>query len=356
MSYFRPNIEKMNGYVPGLQPTGDKITKLNTNENPYPPSPKVMEAIGGVSPDRLRRYPSSTCDAFREEAAKVNRVPPESILCCNGGDEMLTIAVRSFCGEGRPLAYPTPTYSLYPVLAASQNCPGIEVEFDESYNLPGELLHTGAKLTILCNPNAPSGSFVEPSVVQRLAGEFKGKSVLLVDEAYVDFASKNCAHLAQANDNVIILRSMSKGYSLAGLRFGYAIASKELIRGLEKVKDSYNVDALSIAAATAAIKDQEYFLGNIEKVKSERARLTNALCDLGFKVPESQANFILAQCIDRNAAQAYKELTRREIYVRYFDLPRLEDKLRITVGTKDENDALLKALKEILHADGDTAR
>ena len=346
MGYFRENIEKAKGYEPGFQPQQTDVVKLNTNENPYPPSPKVLEALAGINAEQLRRYPDPAGDVFRKAAAEVNNVSADCIMCCNGGDELLTIAFRAFCDKKRPVAYSVPTYSLYPVLANLQNCKAIEIPFDGEFNLPTKLAGTGAALTIVCNPNAPSGSFVSASELATLAGEISG--VLLIDEAYVDFAEENCAALVKDFDNVIVLRSMSKGYSLAGLRFGYAIAQPGLIAGLMKVKDSYNVDAVSVAAATAAIKDQEYFKENVEKVKKARELLTERLCDLKFKVTKSSANFVLAESEDTKAEEIYNKLAERNIYVRYFNLPQLSDKLRITVGTEQQNDKLILALKEIL--------
>jgi histidinol-phosphate aminotransferase len=237
-----------------------------------------------------------------------------------------------------------PTYSLYPVLADLQDCEKIEIPFDKEYNLPAKLAKSGAALTIVCNPNAPTGSFIRVDELASLADDLKG--VLLIDEAYVDFAEENCAGLVKDFDNVIVLRSMSKGYSLAGLRFGYAIAQPSLIDGLLKVKDSYNVDSIAIAAATAAIKGQEYFKDNIEKVKAERSRLTAELREMGFAVAGSFSNFVLAE--NSQAADIYDKLVERDIYVRYFKLAGLENKLRITVGTAEQNEKLLEALKEIL--------
>jgi len=201
-------------------------------------------------------------------------------------------------------------------------------------------------MTIVCNPNEPTGSFVSVDEMKSLAGKLSG--VLLIDEAYVDFAQDNCAALVKDFDNVIILRSMSKGYCLAGIRLGYAIAQPALIAGLMKVKDSYNVDAVAITAATAAVCDQAYFQQNIKKIKAERARLTQQLRDLGFDVPDSSANFVLAKCKNHKAVEIYEKLVERKIYVRYFDYPNLNDKLRITVGTSEQNDKLLLALKKIL--------
>jgi histidinol-phosphate aminotransferase len=346
MGYFRENVEQAAGYEPGFQPRETDVVKLNTNENPYPPSPAVMKVLAEIDPGKLRRYPDPIGQQFREAAAQVNGVSPDCIMCCNGGDDLLGIAFRAFCDQTRPVAYPVPTYSLYPVLAKLQNCEAIEIPFDSEFNLPPKLAGTGAALTIVCNPNAPTGSFISVDEIASLADELSG--VLLVDEAYVDFAERNCTALVNDFDNVLILRSMSKGYSLAGIRFGYAIAPSDLIAGLLKVKDSYNVDTISTAVAAAAIKDQQYFKQTVEKVKAERARLAAQLKALKFEVRDSAANFVLAKSKNCEAGDIHRKLAQRNIYIRYFDLPGLEDKIRIAVGTVEQNDTLLLALKEVL--------
>ncbi|TKJ39283.1 MAG: histidinol-phosphate transaminase [Planctomycetes bacterium B3_Pla] len=346
MGYFRQNIEKVKGYEPGFQPKETEVLKLNTNENPYPPSPAVMKVLTEITAEQLRRYPDPIGDEFREAAAQIDGVRPENIMCCNGGDDLLTIAFRAFCDENRPVAYPVPTYSLYPVLARLQDAKTIEVPFDGEFNLPVKLTKTNAALTIVCNPNAPSGSFISVGELASLADELSG--ILLIDEAYVDFADENCAALVREFDNVIVLRSMSKGYALAGIRFGYAIASPDVIAGLMKVKDSYNVDAVAIAIAIAAIKDREYFKQTTEDVKKARDLLTEKLRDLNFKVPRSYANFVLAEAVNCQASVIYDKLVQSNIYARYFDLSGLSDKLRITVGTTEQNDRVILALKEIL--------
>ncbi len=345
MSYFRDNIDKTAGYMPGFQPVSTEVIKLNTNENPYPTSPKVLEAIRNVTADQLRRYPNPMGQEFREAAAKVNGVEPENIICTNGGDDLLTIAIRAFCDKNRPLAYPVPTYTLYSVLTELQDCPMIEVPFKKDFALPDELKDTNASLTIVCNPNAPSGTYLPPLVLADFAAKIKG--ALFVDEAYIDFAPQSCASMVRELDNIIILRTMSKGYSLAGLRFGYGIASTNIIETLMKVKDSYNVDAIAIKAATAAILDQEYFKINVEKIKAERTRLTTILHRLGFEVYDSHSNFLLAKCPGGNGQKFFDELVKRNIFVRYWSSPDLADKLRITVGTPQQNDRLIEALKEI---------
>jgi len=346
MGYFRENIDRAKAYQPGFQPKQTDIVKLNTNENPYPPSPAVMKVLAQISPEQLRRYPDPMGSSFRQAAGELNGVSSDWIMCCNGGDDLLRMAFTAFCDRKRPAAYPVPTYSLYPVLANIQNCKAIEVPFDEEFNLPARLAKTNAALTIVCNPNAPSGTFISEEELASLADELSG--VLLIDEAYVDFAEANCAGLVKDFDNVIILRSLSKGYSLAGLRFGYAIAQPGLIEGLVKVKDSYNVDAIAIAAATAAIKDRDCFRETIEKVKTERSRLIEKLRELGFVLPESSANFVFAEHKTVKAKEIFDKLVQRNIYVRYWDSPGIDNKLRISVGTKEQNDILLSAIKEII--------
>jgi histidinol-phosphate aminotransferase len=346
MTYFRDNIEQLAAYTPGFQPKAVDVVKLNTNENPYPPSARVLEALQALTPEMLRRYPDPTGQAFREAAAKLHGLSPESILCCNGGDDLLTLVFRAFCDETRPVAYPVPTYTLYAVLARIQNCATAEVPFNEQFALPDALARVGAPLTIVCNPNAPTGTLIQPDVLADLAGQIKG--VLLIDEAYGDFSDTHCLDLVRTLDNVIILRSMSKGYSLAGIRFGYALANPTLIQGLMKVKDSYNVDAMTLATATAAIQDQAHFKDNVKKTKAARTILMQDLRNIGLHVQDSHTNFVLVQSADFSAHTLQAQLADRHIFVRYFDVPGLADKLRITVGTPEQNTKLLQAIKQIL--------
>lgn len=349
MGYFRKNIENMDGYEPGFQPEKAEVIKLNTNENPYPPSPSAIKAIRELPPDRLRRYPEHNTSVFHAAAAAVFGLKAENFICTNGGDDLLNICIRAFCDKNRPLAYPVPTYSLYPELAKIQDCPAVEIPFDAEFNLPARLTSTGAALTIICSPNAPSGTCVPKEEIAALAREIKG--ILLIDEAYADFAEDNCIELVKNFDNIIILRSMSKGYSLAGIRFGFGIAKQNLIAGLMKVRDSYSVNAAAIAAAAAAIKDREYFSANIEKVKKERAALSAELSEMGFFVYPSNANFLLAKNTSKNirAIDIYEKLKEYNIYVRYWTSPELNDKLRITVGTATQNGQLIAVLKKILN-------
>ncbi len=347
MSYFRPEIDAMDGYTPGFQPKGAGYVKLNTNENPYPPSPRAVEAMRATIGDGLRKYPDPMADAFRAKAAEVLGTVPGRILCANGSDELLNMAIRSFCGEGGRIAFATPTYSLYDVLVRIQGAEPVAVDFPEDYGLPSDLARTGARLTLLCNPNAPSGTLIPPDQVAGLAAQVEG--VLLVDEAYVDFADANCLGLVDRCPNVVVARSFSKSYSLAGLRFGYAVAQEPLIEGMAKVKDSYNVDAVAIAGATAALGDQEWLRRNVARIKATRARLSAGLEGLGFRCWPSQTNFVLARAPQPlSARELHDELFERKVLVRYFDAPRLDDCLRISVGSEEETDVLLGALETIV--------
>ncbi len=345
-SFFRDNIEKMTGYTPGFQPSNPDAIKINTNENPYPPSPKVFEALANLSGNDLRRYPPILWDRFRETAARIHGIEPECIVCGNGGDEILAMLVRACCNKNRPMAYPTPTYTLYPILAEIQNCPVIEIPFALGYRLPKALFKTNAALTIVCNPNAPSGTVVATERLAELAKAVPG--VLLIDEAYVDFAEENALPLLKDFDNVAILRSMSKGYSLAGMRFGYALTSVRIAEAMIKVKDSYNVNVAAQAAATAALADRDYFRTNIEKIKAERRRVTEELRNMGFELNESHTNFLLARPKMPPARQIHEKLAENNIFIRYFQNSEMADKLRISMGTPEQNDALLKCLRQII--------
>jgi len=345
--FVRANIRAMAGYTPGEQPSiGERVVKLNTNENPFPPSPKVMQAVASIEPELLRRYPNPTADTFRIAAAKVLGVDKDMIMAGNGSDELLSIALRTFLGDNDLLAFPEPTYSLYPVLADLGEIRYQTVPWEKDYSLPAEaLLASNPKAIFLCNPNAPTATFISPSKIRDLARKFPG--LLLIDEAYVDFADDNCLSLVKDHANILICRTLSKAYCLAGLRFGYGIAQQQVIAEMMKVKDSYNCDAISICAAAAAISDQAYARQTWDYVREERGRLTKELNSMGWKVIPSQANFMLVHVPDGNGKAAYQGLKDQGILIRYFDRPGLTDKIRITVGTADENNALLAGIKSL---------
>ncbi len=345
--FIRAAVRDMAGYTPGEQPSpGERVVKLNTNENPFPPSERAMQALADIEPEMLRRYPNPTADVFRDAAAKVLGVTRDMILAGNGSDDILTIITRAAIGKGGRLAYPDPTYSLYPVLAALQEGQTIGVPWGPAWSLPTDaLVATGADAIYLANPNAPSGTLVSPAAVAELATRFNG--MLLVDEAYADFADENCLALVRDHGNVIVSRSLSKAYSLAGMRFGFAIAQPQVIGELMKVKDSYNCDAISAAVAAAAIEDQAYARQTWEHVRAERARVTAKLTTWGWTVLPSQANFILATVPDGRGREAYEGLKRQGILVRFFDKPGLYDKIRITIGQSQENNALLAGIERL---------
>src|SRR3954469_22355826 len=346
-NFVRATVREMDGYTPGEQPgPGERVVKLNPNETPFPPSPRVMRAIREIDEETLRRYPNPTADTFPNAAAKLRGVSIDMILAGNGSDDLLTIATRTFIPPGGLLAYPDPTYSLYPVLARLEDAKTTAVPWAADYALPIEaLLATKANAIYLANPNAPTGTFISPMTVSELATVFPG--ALLIDEAYADFADDNCLALVKKHRNVVVIRTMSKAYSLAGMRFGYAVAQPDVVAEMMKVKDSYNCDAVSICAATAAIEDQEYARQNWEVVRRERQRVSSALTEWGWTVLDSHANFILAAAPDGNGREAYLGLKKQGILVRYFDKPGLADKIRITIGTMQQNTALLAGIAEL---------
>jgi len=346
MTYFRKNIEQMPGYVPGEQPGADgRVIKLNTNENPYPPPPRVLQVLRETDWSLLRKYPDPMANKVRDIIARLFDGDRENVLCGNGSDELLTLVLRTFVGEGERIAWPTPTYSLYPVLAEIQAAEAVEVPTRDDFTVPlGDLAQVDAKVVILCNPNAPTGVFTPVDAIADLADRFDG--VVVVDEAYADFGPGSAIAAVKEKPNLLVLRTLSKSYSLAGLRFGFAVGPADLIAGLAKAKDSYNVDAVAIEVASAALEGQDWMRANAETIRAERDRIAQHLDALGFDVTPSEANFLLARAPDGQAEACYRYLKERGILVRYWNLPRLADKVRITVGTPEENDALLAALDQ----------
>jgi histidinol-phosphate aminotransferase len=347
MSFFRKNIDAMSAYVPGEQPSpGEKVIKLNTNENPYPPSPLAVKAMQELSSDRLRRYPNPMSREACAAAAKVYGVPEDWVIAGNGSDDLLAMLIRACTGPGRPVVYPDPTYILYRTLAQMQDAEFIEVPFDEDYNLPtDELVSAAGAVTFIARPNSPSGTCCPLAEIETLARNLKG--VVVVDEAYADFALDNAMRLTAKYENLIVLRTLSKGYSLAGVRVGFGVAQPALMSGLHKVKDSYNVSSVDCAVAAAAMQDQPYMRACAAKVIASREKLSAALRGVGIKVWPSQSNFVLAQPSRVPAARLYEALKAKAILVRYFKEPRLADKLRISVGTDEENAALVEAIRKI---------
>jgi len=347
-SVVRPEIVALTGYVPGEQPQAGRWIKLNTNENPYPPSPAVAAAVVAAAAGRsLARYPDPLATAFREAAARRLGVDPDWIICGNGSDDLLTILVRTFVGAGELIRVPTPSYVLYRTLAGIQAAGCEEVAFEPDWSLPESFgaARADLRLAIIANPNSPSGTLVAPAQVAEIAARLA--CPLVVDEAYGDFAAADCLDLVRRHERLIVTRSLSKSYALAGLRFGFAIARPELIEQMQKVKDSYNCDALSIAAATAAIGDSAWLAETRGRIIATRQRLARGLATLGYDPVDSEANFVWCTRPDGRHRETYEALKARGILIRYMRFTGWGDGLRISIGTDEEIDALLAALSGI---------
>jgi histidinol-phosphate aminotransferase len=356
-SLFRPDIDRIDGYVPGEQPQDLGWIKLNTNENPYPPSPAVRAAIVAAAQGRLNVYPDPLATAFRKRAAAIFGVDPEWVFPANGSDECLTLITRAFVDPGELVTYPYPSYILYETLADLQGArhERLLLNPDWSWNhaAVGPQI-ARSKLIFVPNPNSPSGNAWTRDDIQRL---IPPSGVLVLDGAYADFAdAPDQPDILRGPDGqrVILTRTFSKSYSMAGVRFGFAIAHPDVIRGLRKVKDSYNCNALSLAAALAAIDDQAWVRQNVARIRATRGRLTQSLRLCGFDVVDSQANFVWATRGEGRHRELYERLKQRKILVRYMRFPNAGtqasgelDGLRITVGTDDEIDGLIAALKDM---------
>ncbi len=335
-------------YVPGEQPRpGQRLVKLNTNENPYPPSPRVRSAIvQAMRGESLRLYPAPAADDFIAAAAERYRLPPRMIMAGNGSDELLAMLFRATLGPGDRVAWPAPTYSLYDTLAAMQEARVAAPGFGPDFELPlAALVAARARLTIVCNPNSPSGTVAAQRTLARLARGLNGR-LLAIDEAYVDFAEDNSLDLVRRMRNVVVLRSLSKSYSLAGMRLGLCFAHPRVIEQLAKVKDSYNVSRLAIAAGAAALRDTAWASRNVQRIKRARATATRRLLRMGFEVPPSSANFVLARMPGHNLAPLYTGLREHGVLVRYFRA--WPDAMRISIGTPAEMKALFDALEPLM--------
>ena len=344
---IRENIQRMKGYAPGEQPRVGKVIKLNTNENPFPPSDKVVQAIQQTATAALQRYPDAFATPFRIAAAQHWGVEPEWILAGNGSDDLLTILTRTFVGENEKIRYPYPSYVLYRTLAEIQGAEYDEVLFRKDWTLGPEWTAPmdGLRLMFLPNPNSPSGTRFSKEQIRDWADQIT--CPLVVDEAYADFSEESCVELVRDCKNVIVTRTLSKSYGLAGLRFGYLVAQPELVTQLAKVKDSYNCDTLSIAAATAALMDQDWLSQNLQSIQSNRKLLSQGLTQCGFEVQPSEANFVWCTHPKQHHQTLYQQLKDQGILVRYMDYPNWGDGLRISVGTSDQIQALLTVLQHL---------
>lgn len=348
MKYQREILKNVQGYTPGEQLNRPDIIKLNTNENPYPPSPRVGEALAALTPDDLRKYPDPLSVELRRICAQRYDYPSEEwIMAGNGMDELLAMTIRTFVNPDQTVVSINPTYSLYDILVALHGAEYKTIPQNEDGSLPEALYSADAALCFLTRPNNPTGTSVTRESAERLCESFPG--IVFIDEAYAEFAQDSCIDFPKRFDNVIVGRTFSKAFGLAGMRIGLAIANPDIMAEFLKTKDSYNLDAASQAAAIAAMRDYEYMQAQAEKIKTTRTRLINELRKLGFTIPDSQANYLLATWQGTpNAKQIFQQLRDQAILVRYFDLQGLQDALRISVGTEKDTDALLGALNKTL--------
>ena len=339
-------------YVAGEQPDDPRVIKLNTNESPYPPSPRVVQAIRGAADGDLRLYPPTDGRKLRVAIAKHHGLAVENVFCGNGSDEVLALAYLAFFGQDRPLCSPELTYSFYPVYAKLFEVPYQPVPMREGLRVDVDALIAANRAIALANPNAPTTIALSLEEVRRVAREQRERGhLLMVDEAYADFAQEDCVPLVEEFENVLIVRTMSKSYALAGLRVGYALGQPHLIDALTAVKDSFNsypMDRLAIAGGTAAVEDDAHLRSTVAAVVATRSAFTQELRGMGFWLPDSSANFVFARHERVPAKELFAALRERNILVRHFAKPPTDQYLRITIGTEEQMQAVCAALREIL--------
>ena len=353
MKLIRKHVQQLQAYVPGEQPKGRGLVKLNTNENPCPPSPKVLEAVKAAVDGRLCLYPNPTAQELRETLAKLHGVSHGNVIVGNGSDELLALATRAFVAPGKDtIQYFTPSYSLYPVLANIHNATRNEVTLKEDFSLPtlAELRdgrwNFKAALTYVTTPNAPSGRGYATMDLESLCKAQKG--VVILDEAYVDFAEEHAMTLATKHSHVLVSRTFSKAYSLCFQRIGYFVGEAKLISALDKIRDSYNVNGLGQVAALATLRDLPYYRTNFREIIRLREQVAAALASVGFVVLPSQTNFLLVKPPRLAARTWQRKLREHNVLVRWFsDLP-VKDYLRITIGSEKEMGALMRAVRAVL--------
>ncbi|MHB0776050.1 histidinol-phosphate transaminase [Halomonas sp. WWR20] len=344
--FWSPAIRELTPYVPGEQPR-ERLIKLNTNENPYPPAPGVEQVLREYPTDHLRLYPDPDATLLRQALAEIYGVALDQVFVGNGSDEVLALAFQAFFQQRRPLAMPAITYSFYPVYCKLYGIDYRLESLDAQWRVPLEAFTNDEGGVIFANPNAPTGHGYTRDAIAHLL-ERVTDSVVLIDEAYVDFGGESAVPLVSHYPNLLVTGTFSKSRSLAGLRLGYAIGSHELIEGLERVKNSFNsypLDSLAIAAGVAALRDTEHFDACRERVMTTRERTRQQLEALGFDALPSQANFLLVRHADFDAGEIFTGLRERGILVRHFDTQILRDFMRITIGTDDEMDSLIEALE-----------
>lgn len=344
------NLRNIEPYVPGEQSAETDIVKINANENPYPPSPKVAEVIKNFDADKLRLYPNANATPLKQALADYYNVDIKNVFVGNGSDDVIAIAFQSVFNSNLPIVYPDLTYSFYPVWCSLFNIKYKTYPVNEDFRIHVEDYKEKNGGVIIPNPNAPTSIGEDLEFVERLM-EYNQDSVVVIDEAYVDFGGISSVELTKKYENLLVTGTFSKSRSLAGLRIGFAIGSEKLISVLEAVKNSYNsytVDSLSIAAGRASILDNEYFKSTCQKIINTRTRVTNEMRALGFKVLDSSTNFIFATKDDLCMKDLFEYLKTKKVFIRYFSVPRIENYVRISIGTDEEMDIFLKEVKGYL--------
>ena len=347
--FWSPLVNDLVPYVPGEQPKMANLVKLNTNENPFGPSPKVIEAIQAELNDGLRLYPDPEGESLRETIAAYHKIKPEQIFLGNGSDEVLAHIFFGLFQHGEPILFPDITYSFYPVYCGLYNIESKKVPLTESFEINPEDFKQPNGGVIFPNPNAPTGRYLELQHVEEILAANPNR-VVVVDEAYIDFGGESAITLVDKYPNLLVSQTLSKARSLAGLRVGFAVGHPDLIEALNRVKNSFNsypLDRLALAGAKAAYEDEAWFRKCCDGVISERERVTSALEGLGFEVLPSKANFIFARHKDQPGEVLAKSLREQGIIVRHFNKPRISEFLRITIGTVEQNDALIGALRSL---------
>ncbi len=342
------NLRDIEPYVPGEQSSDSDIVKLNANENPYPPSPKVLDAVKGFDVSALRLYPNANATPLKQAIADYYSVDIKNVFLGNGSDDVIAVAFQALFNSDLPIAYPDLTYSFYPVWCSLFNIPYRTYPVDSNFRINPEDYREKNGGVIIPNPNAPTSLGEGRDFVERLM-EYNQDSVVIIDEAYVDFGGVSSVPLTKKYENLLVTGTFSKSRSLAGLRIGFAIGSERLISVLEAVKNSYNsytIDSISIEAGRASILDDEYFKETCEKIIATRERVTKEMRALGFNVLDSQTNFIFATKDDISMKDMFEYLKTKKVFIRYFSVPRIENYVRITIGTDREMDILLKEIKE----------
>lgn len=350
MKVWESYIRKVEPYVPGEQPKIKNVIKLNTNENPYPPSKAVMDALTKVDLDSLKLYPDPEVTKLNEAIANFYGVNKNQVFTGVGSDDVISMIFMTFFNSDKPVLFPEISYSFYSVWADLHKVPYETVRLDEDFNILVEDFNRENGGIIFPNPNAPTSKYLELSSVEEIIKNNQD-SVVVVDEAYIDFGGESAIKFVNKYDNLIVVQTFSKSRSMAGMRIGYAIANENLIKALNDVKfsfNSYTMNRTAIELGTAAINDKAYFEECCKKIVATRERTMKALKELGFSFPESKANFIFAKHKDVPASLIFTKLKEKNIFVRYFNKPRIDNYLRITIGTDEQMDALIKALKEIL--------